>query len=169
MLRKHNIVLGSKVNSNLFVVVLSEEAETKEKIYFQIQAFLLKKSASFMQIVEVCDAPKETVNDYLNELTEKKHVVLKPKRKQGIDKYTLTDKGKNVITLLLEKQKIKTQIDKMSSERFQDFKRFLDFMAKSKKGDQFALTLVDTPQTQKKKVFKNLGTTDTFKDWKKLC
>ena len=146
------------------MIVLSEEATSKETVYFQIQAFLLEKSASFMQIVGVCDAPKETVNDYLNELIDKKHIVLKPKRKQGIDKYALTDKGKDVITLLLEKQKTKAQIDKMPPETFQQFKKFLDFLAKSKKGDQFTLTHTDTANSKKKTVFKNLGTTVTSKD-----
>ena len=134
------------------MIVLSEEATSKENVCFQIQEFLLQKSASFMQIVEVCDAPKETVNDYLNALMAKKHIVLKPKRKQGIDKYALTDKGKDVITLLLEKQKIKTQIDQMSPEKFQEFKRFLVFMAKSKDGQEFMLHLSSTQYSQKIKV-----------------
>ncbi|MDG6222180.1 MAG: hypothetical protein QCH99_02845 [Candidatus Bathyarchaeota archaeon] len=138
---------------------MSEQATTKEKICFQIQAFLLNKSANFMQIVEVCDAPKETVNDYLNDLIDINHVVLKPKRKQGIEKYALTDKGKNAITLLLEKQNIKTQIDKMTSEQFLQFKKFLDFIVKSKQGDQFILQLSDAKGLKKLKKFKNLGTT----------
>ena len=141
------------------MIVLSEQATPKEKVLFQIEAFLLKKSASFMQIVDVCDAPKDSVNDYLNELIDKNYLVLKPKRKQGIDKYALTDKGKDVITLLLEKQKIKAQIDKMSPDRFLEFKKFLDFMAKSKQGDQFKLTVSDSLQNKTKRVFINLGTT----------
>jgi predicted transcriptional regulator len=140
------------------VIVLSEEATSKEKVCFQIQEFLLQKSANFIQIVEVCDAPKETVNDYLNELMDKKHIMLKSKRKQGIDKYALTDKGKDAITLLLEKQKIKTQIDQMSPEKFQEFKRFLVFMAKSKDSEEFMLHLSSTQYSQKIKAFKNLGT-----------
>lgn len=140
------------------VIVLFKQPSTKEKIHFQIQQFLLKKSANFMQILEVCDAPKETVNQYLDELIKKGNVVLKPKRKQGIEKYALTDKGTDVIKLLLEKQKVKTQIEEMSPEKFEQFKKFLDFMGKSKKGDEFVLQFADTESTKKIKKFKNLGT-----------
>lgn len=136
-----------------------KEPATKEKVHFQIQRFLLKKSASFMQIVEVCDAPKQTVTKYIDELVKIGNVVLKPKRKQGIEKYTLTPKGKKTITLLLEKQKIKTQIDQMASERFEQFKKFLSFMGKSKKGDEFLLQVPDTKFSKKVTKFKNLGTT----------
>jgi len=97
-----------------------------------------------MQIVEVCDAPKQTVTKHIDELVKIGNVVLKPKRKQGIEKYTLTPKGKKMITLLLEKQKVKTQIDQMASERFEQFKKFLSFMGKSKKGDEFLLQVPDT-------------------------
>ena len=78
-----------------------------------------------MQIVEMCDADKATVSKYLSELVDGEKVVVKPKRKQGIEKYALSVKGKDAITLLLEKQKIKTIIDDMSPEKFQEFKRFL--------------------------------------------
>ena len=78
-----------------------------------------------MQIVEICDADKATVSKYLSELVDEGNVVLKPKRKQGIEKYALTVKGKDEITMLLEKQKIKTKIDAMSQEKFQEFKKFL--------------------------------------------
>jgi len=146
------------------VIVLSEAAPSKEKVCFQIQEFLLKKSASFMQIVEICDTEKSMVSEYLGELVDEGHVVLKPKRKQGIDKYTLTDKGKDKITLLLEKQKIKTQIDQMPPEQFQVFKKFLDFMAKSKKGEEFLLQIPTTKDSEKIKKFKNLGTTSSPKN-----
>ena len=42
----------------------------KEKVYFQIQRFLLKKSATFMQIVEICDVDKATVSKYLDNLID---------------------------------------------------------------------------------------------------
>ncbi|PVX24122.1 MAG: hypothetical protein CW691_08525 [Candidatus Bathyarchaeum sp.] len=107
------------------VIDLSEGISTRERVCFQIQEFLLKKSASFMQIVEICDVDKATVGDYLSVLVDEGMVVLKPKRKQGIDKYVLTDKGKDTIILLLEKQEIKTKIDQMSARQFQEFKKFL--------------------------------------------
>jgi predicted transcriptional regulator len=138
---------------------LLKEPSTKEKVHFQIQRFLLKKSASFMQIVEVCDSPKQTVNKYIDELVKIGNVVLKPKRKQGIEKYALTSKGKKTITLLLEKQKVKTQINQMTSERFEQFKKFLSFIGKSKKGDEFLLMVPDTKFSKKVTKFKNLGTT----------
>ena len=105
---------------------LSEGVSSRERVCFQIQEFLLKKSAKFMQIVEICDVDKATVSKQLGELVDEGNVVLKPKRKQGIEKYVLTVKGKDEITLLLEKQKIKTQIDQMSPEQFQEFKKFLN-------------------------------------------
>lgn len=141
-----------------------KQPSTKEKVNFQIQQFLLKKSASFHQILEVCDAPKETVNNYLDELVNTGNVVIKPKRKQGIDKYALTDKGTDEITLLLEKHKVKTQIDQMIPERFEQFKRFVDFLAKSKKGDVFALEHSEAKGVKQIKKFKNLGTTVESKD-----
>jgi len=104
---------------------LSEGVSSREKVFFQIQEFLLKKSAKFMQIVEICDVDKATVSKYLGELVDGGKVVLKPKRKQGIEKYALTVKGKDEITMLLEKQKIKTKIDEMSQQKFQEFKKFL--------------------------------------------
>lgn len=140
------------------MIYLSEETSKKE-VSFQIQEFLLKKSANFMQIVDVCNVDKAKVSKYLNELIDDGNIVLKPKRKQGIDKYALTNKGKNSITLLLEKQKIKTQIDQMSSEKFLEFKQLLGFLVKSKNGEEFSLRLPNTNNSEKIKKFKNLGTT----------
>ena len=140
------------------MIVLSEAESSKAKVCFQIQEFLLQKSASFMQIVEVCEADKATVEKYLSELVDEGNVVLKPKRKQGIEKYMLSDAGKDKITLLLEKQKIKTQIDQMPPEKFHEFKRFLEFVAKSKNGEQFSLRLSDKEHSEKIKKFKNMGT-----------
>lgn len=148
------------------MIVLFKQPSTKEKVHFQIQQFLLKKSASFVQILEVCNAPKETVDKYLDELVKLGNIVLKPKRKQGIEKYALTTKGTDVITLLLEKQKVKTQIEEMSPERFEQFKKFVDFLGKSKKGDEFVLQVADTEFSKKIKKFKNLGTTLESKGWK---
>jgi predicted transcriptional regulator len=139
------------------VIYLSEETSKKE-VSFQIQEFLLKKSANFMQIVDVCNVDKTKVSKYLNELIDDGNIVLKPKRKQGIEKYALTNKGKNTITLLLEKQKIKTQIDQMSPEKFLEFKDLLGFLVKSKNGEEFLLRLPDTEHSEKIKKFKNLGT-----------
>ena len=113
-----------------------------------------------MQIVEICEVDKAAVEKYLNELVDEGQIILKPKRKQGIEKYTLTDPGKDTITLLLEKEKIKTQIDKMTPERFQEFKRFLDFMAKSKTGEEFQLR-VSGSASENVKQFKNVGTKTT--------
>ena len=135
------------------------ERPSREKVCFQIQEFLLKKSATFMQIVEICDADKAKVSDYLTELLDEDKILLKPKRKQGIDKYALTEKGKDTTIRLLEKQKIKKQIDQMSTEKFQEFKKFIDFMMKSKVGEEFLLQFQDSGNQRKMKKFKNLGTT----------
>ncbi|MEJ2244351.1 MAG: hypothetical protein P8X87_07505 [Candidatus Bathyarchaeota archaeon] len=136
-----------------------EETSTKEKVCFQIQEFLLKKSANFRQIVEICEVDKDTVSKYLNELLDERKIVVKPKRKQGIEKYALSLQGRKTTKLLLEKQKIKKQIDKMSPKKFQEFKKFLQFMAKSKSGEEFLLHVAGSSQLRTAKKFKNLGTT----------
>jgi predicted transcriptional regulator len=146
------------------VIDLSEAAINRKKICFQIQELLLKKSANFIQIVEICDVDRATVSMYLNELIEDGNIVLKPKRKQGIEKYALTTKGKNTITLLLEKQKIKTQIDQMSPKKFLEFKQLLGFLVKSKSGEEFLLRFQDTDHSEKIKKFKNLGTKSLSKE-----
>ena len=152
------MVHGLNLVQPLIVIDLSEGAPSREKVCFQIQEFLLKKSANFMQIVEICDVYKATVSNYLNVLVDEGKVVLKPKRKQGIDKYALSKKGKDMIILLLEKQKIKTQIDQMSPQKFQGFKKFLDFLVTSKARKEFLLRLPDANHPEKIKKFKNVGT-----------
>ena len=117
-----------------------------------------------MQIVEICDVDKATVSGYLNVLVDEGKVVLKPKRKQGIDKYALSDSGKDTITLLLEKQKIKTQIDQMPPQKFQEFKKLLDFVVKSKTGEEFSLRITDAEHHEKIKKFKNAGTKIVLQD-----
>ena len=146
------------------MIDLSEGAPSREKVCFRIQEFLLKKSASFMQIVEICDVDKATVSSYLNMLVDEGKVVLKPKRKQGIDKYALSNNGKDTIILLLEKQKIKTQIDQMSPEKFQGFKKFLDFVVNSKNGEEFSLRITAADHPEKIKKFKNVGPKFSLQD-----
>ena len=73
---------------------MSNEILDKQKVYFQIQKALLKRSSTFVQIVEICDVDKATVSKYLSELVNDGIIILKPKRKQGIEKYTLSVKGK---------------------------------------------------------------------------
>ena len=141
------------------MICLSEGASSREKVCFQIQEFLLKKSAKFIQIVEICDVDKATVSKYLSELVDEGKILLKPKRKQGIEKYALTEKGKDTITRLLEKQKIKNQIDQMSPEKFQELKKLLEFIVKSKDGEEFSLRVSDSGHQRKIKKFKNAGTT----------
>ncbi|MEJ2272529.1 MAG: hypothetical protein P8X91_08660 [Candidatus Bathyarchaeota archaeon] len=109
-----------------------------------------------MQIVDICDVDKTTVSKYLADLVEKGPIVLKPKRKQGIEKYTLTPKGKETTKFLLEKQTVKVQIDKMSPEKFQEFKIFLNFINKSKQGDELLLQLQSSNNHDIIKKFKNV-------------
>lgn len=137
------------------MIVLSEEKLIKKKIRFKIQKLLNKKSSNFKQIVESCDVEKIMVSKYLKELIDEGNVVLKRKRKQGIEKYGLSENGKKSIMILLEKQKIKSLIDQMSPEKFQNFKNFLVFMIKSKKGEELYLPVSD--ETHNIKKFKNLG------------
>jgi hypothetical protein len=61
--------------------------------------------------------------------------------------------------LLLEKQKNKNQIDQMSPQKFQDFKNFLEFMEKSKNGEEFLLRIPNSNHFVKAKKFKNVGIT----------
>ncbi len=138
---------------------LSERQSTKEEVCFKIQEFLLKKSANFRQIVEICEVDKDTVSKYLDELLDEGKIVVKPKRKQGIEKYALSFEGRKTTKLLLEKQKIKNQIDKMPPKKFQEFKKFLEFMAKSKSGEEFLLNVPDSSRLTTAKRFKNLGIT----------
>ena len=108
------------------MINLCESSSNREKVCLQIQEFLLKKSATFMQIVEICAADKAAVSDFLDELVNEGKVVIRFKRKHGLDKYALSDKGKEMMNLFLEKQKIKTRIDQMSHEKFQEFKKFFE-------------------------------------------
>ncbi|MEJ2272654.1 MAG: winged helix-turn-helix domain-containing protein [Candidatus Bathyarchaeota archaeon] len=138
---------------------MSNETLDKQKVYFQIQKALLKRSSTFVQIVEICDVDKATVSKYLSELVNDGIIILKPKRKQGIEKYTLSVKGKETTKLLLEKQKIKKQIDQMEPKNFHEFKNFVNFMLRSKKGDEFLLKLTPTSSNDAKiKKFKNIET-----------
>lgn len=144
---------------------MSNGTSSKEKIYFQIQKALLKRSSTFVQIVEICDVDKATVSKYLSELINDGTIILKPKRKQGIEKYTLSVKGKETTKLLLEKQKIKKQIDQMEPKKFQEFKNFVNFMLKSKKGEEFLLRFPPTSNNGAKiKKFKNIETISLSQD-----
>jgi len=151
------MIHGLNLVQPLIVMDLPEGVPSREEVCFQIQEFLLKKSAKFMQIVDICDVDKATISNYLNVLVDEGKVVLKPKRKQGINKYVLSKKGKDMIMFLLEKQKIKTQIDQMSPQKFQGFKKFLDFLVTSKDGEEFLLRLSDANHPEKIRKFKNVG------------
>ena len=117
-----------------------------------------------MQIVESCDAVKATVSKYLTELVDEGKIIWKPKRKRGESKYALSNKTKDEIKLLMEKQKIKTKIDQMSPQKIQEFKKLLAFLAKSKKGEEFLLFLPDADHPEKIKKFKNMGTKILLQD-----
>ncbi|MEJ2241944.1 MAG: hypothetical protein P8Y18_07360 [Candidatus Bathyarchaeota archaeon] len=141
---------------------MSNGETSKEEVFFQIQKALLKKSSTFMQIVEICDADKATVSEYLDELVNIGAIILKPKRKQGIEKFTLTVKGKEKTRLILEKQKVKKQVDQMSSKKFKEFKNLVNFMLKSKEGDEFLLQLSTSSNDVEIKKFKNIETITLF-------
>ncbi|MBT8172099.1 hypothetical protein KJN74_04440 [Candidatus Bathyarchaeota archaeon] len=132
-----------------------EEDSNREKVCLKIQELLIKKSSNFKQIVENCDVEKGIVSKYLDELIIKGNVVLKRKRKQGIEKYGLSKKGKENITILLEKQKIIKQINQMAPEKFQEFKKFLDFVINSKKEDEFFFKFPD--KNDYGTIFRNVG------------
>lgn len=144
------------------MIGVSNGETSKEEVFFQIQKALLKKSSTFMQIVEICDADKATVSEYLDELVNIGAIILKPKRKQGIEKFTLTVKGKEKTRLILEKQKVKKQVDQMSSKKFKEFKNLVNFMLKSKEGDEFLLQLSTSSNDVEIKKFKNIETITLF-------
>ena len=159
MEHKFNVVHGLNLVQTLIVINLPQEESSREQVYWQIQEFLLNNSATFTQIVENCDAAKATVSKYLTELVEEGTIIWKPKRKHGKNKYALSNKTKNKVILLLEKQKIKSQIDKMTPQKFQEFKKFLVFLVKSKNGAEFLFRIPEANQPEKIKKFKNMGTT----------
>ena len=146
------------------MINLPKGESSREQVCWQIQEFLLNNSATFIQIVESCNAAKATVNKYLTLLVDEGKIIWKPKRKHGKNKYALSNKAKNEIILLLEKQKIKTQIDHMSPQKFQEFKKFLVFLVKSKDGDEFLLRFPDADHPKTIKKFKNVGTKILLQD-----
>ena len=146
------------------VINLVNGESGREQVCMQIQVFLYNNSATFRQILESCDVTKVTVNKYLTELVDEGKVIWKPKRKHGKNKYALSNKAKDEIMLLLEKQKIKTQIDQMTPKKFQEFKNLLNFLAKSKDGEEFLLPVPDTDHPEQIRKFKNLGTKISVQD-----
>jgi predicted transcriptional regulator len=146
------------------VITLTEKQLNGEKVCFEIQKFLLNKSATFVQIVESCNAAKATVGKYLDELVDEGKIIWKPKRNRGKNKYALSNDAKDEIMLLLEKQKIKTQIDQMTPKNFNEFKKFLDFLAKSKDQEEFLLQFPNADHPEKIKIIKNMGTQSFVQD-----
>ena len=158
------MVHGLKLVQTFTVINLQRGESNQELVCWQIQEFLFNNSSTFKQIVEGCDADKVTVSKYLTELFDEGTVIWKPKRKRGVNKYALSSKAKDKTMLLLEKQKIKTQIDQMAPKKFQEFKNLLDFLVKSKDGEEFLLPVPDTDHPEQIRKFKNVGTTIPLKD-----
>ena len=158
------MVHGLNLIQTLTVINLAKGESSREQVCMQIQVFLYNNSATFRQILESCDVTKVTISKYLTELVDEGKVIWKPKRKHGKNKYALSNKAKNEIILLLEKQKIKTQIDQMTPQKFQEFKKFLDFLVKSKDGDEFLLRFPDADNPKTIKKFKNVGTKILLQD-----
>ena len=146
------------------MIILPKVESTREQVCRQIQVFLFNNSSTFRKILESNDITKETLTKYLAELVDEGNVVWKPKRKHGKNKYGLSAKAKDAIMLLLEKQKIKTQIDQMAPQQFQEFKKLLVFLVKSKDGEEFLLHVPDTDNSEKTRKFKNVGTPISLQD-----
>ena len=143
---------------------LPKGESSSEQVCWEIQEFLFNNSSTFTQIVESCTAAKATVSKYLNELVDEGKIIWKPKRKRGESKYALSTGAKAEVKLLLEKQKIKIQIDKMSAQKIQEFKKLLVFLVKSKEGEEFCLCLPDADNPEKIRTFKNAGTKILLQD-----
>jgi len=151
------MVHGSKLVQTLTVIYLPKGESSRDIVCWQIQC-------ARTQILESCDATKATVGKYLNELVDEGKIVWKSKRKHGKNKYALCKKAKHEIKLLMKKQKIKTQIDQMAPQKFQEFKKLLNFVVKSKDGEEFLLRLPDADHPGKIKKFKNVGTKILLQD-----
>ena len=158
------MVHGLNLIQTLTVINLAKGESSREQVCMQIQVFLYNNSATFRQILESCDVTKVTISKYLTELVDEGKVIWKPKRKHGKNKYALSNKAKDEIMLLLEKQKIKTQIDQMTPKKFQEFKNLLNFLVKSKDGEEFLLPVPDTDHPEQIRKFKNLGTKISVQD-----
>jgi len=158
------MVHGLKLFQTLTVINLPKTESSKEQVCRQIQVFLFNNSSTFRKILESNDVTKETLTKYLNDLVDEGKVIWKPKRKHGKNKYGLSPEAKDEIMLLLEKQKIKTQIDKMTPIKFLEFKKLLDFLVKSKDGEEFLLHVLDRDNSEKIRKFKNVGTTILLQD-----
>jgi len=155
---------GLNLFQTLTVINLPEVESSREQVCRQIQVFLFNNSSTFRKILESNDITKDILTKYLTELVDEGKVIWKPKRKHGKDKYGLSPEAKDEIILLLEKQKIKTQIDQMTPEKFQEFKKVLNFLVKSKDGEEFLLHVPDTDNPGKIRKFKNVGTTISLQD-----
>jgi len=146
------------------VITLPEGELNGEKLCFEIQKYLLSKSATFTQIVENCNEAKATISKYLDKLVDEGKIIWKPKRNRGKNKYALSNTAKDEIMLVLEKQKIKHQIDQMTPNNFHEFKKFLDFLSKSKDQEEFLLQFPNADNPEKIKIIKNMGTKPFFQD-----
>jgi len=78
--------------------------------------------------------------------------------------YELSNETKGEVKLLLEKQKIKSRIDQMTPQKIQEFLKFLDFLVKSKKDEEFWVWLQDADHPEKIIKFKNIGTKILLQD-----
>jgi predicted transcriptional regulator len=137
---------------------LPKGESSREKVRLQIQKFLLNGPTTSTKIVESCNAAKATVYKYLNELCEEGRVIWKPQRKRGESTYELSNEAKDEVTLLLEKQEIKTEIDQMAPQKIQEFKKFLDFLVESEEGEEFWVWLPNIDHPEKIKKFKYVET-----------
>ena len=137
---------------------------SREKVRWQIQTYLLNGPAISTKIVEYCNAAKATVYKYLNELCEEEKVIWKPERKRGESTYELSNEAKDEVTLLLEKQEIKAEIDQMTPQKIQEFKKFLDFLVESEEGEEFWVWLPDIDHPEKIKKFKYVATKILLQD-----
>ncbi|MDH5745437.1 MAG: hypothetical protein OEZ21_00575 [Candidatus Bathyarchaeota archaeon] len=156
---KFNIVHGLNLVQTLSVISLRKGESSREQVRWQIQKFLfLNGPATSTDIVKTCNAVKATVYKYLNELYDEGKLIWKPQRKRGKSTYELSNEAKDEVKLLLEKQEIKTKIDQMAPQKIQEFKKFLDFLVESEKGEEFWLWLPDIDHPEKIKKFKNVGT-----------
>jgi len=142
------MVHGLKLVQTLTVIYLPKGGSSRDIVCLQIQKFLLNNSSNFTQILESCDVAKAKVSKYLNELVDEGKIIWKPRRKHGKNKYALSKKAKHEIKLLVEKLKIKTQIDQMVPQKFQAFKKLFKFLI-SKNGEEFLLRFLNADHPEK--------------------
>ena len=72
--------------------------------------------------------------------------------------YSIREKKKDAVELLIKKQETKVKIEQMTPQQYEEFVKFLNFLVESKEGEEFWLWLPDIEHPKIIKKFKYVGT-----------